>query len=81
MAKVLLSDIDGTLVDSNCLHAEAWRRAFEHFGIQVGMDEIWRQIGKGAISSFPYFSEKLIESDWREFIGLWVEYCGWMGND
>jgi hypothetical protein len=25
MADVLMSDIDGTLVDSNALHAEAWR--------------------------------------------------------
>lgn len=47
MPDVLLTDIDGTLVDSNTLHAEAWRRAFEHFGIQIGMDEAWRQIGKG----------------------------------
>ena len=47
MADVLLTDIDGTLVDSNALHAEAWRRTFEHFGIQIGMDEAWRQIGKG----------------------------------
>jgi beta-phosphoglucomutase-like phosphatase (HAD superfamily) len=23
------------------------RRTFEHFGIQVGLDEMWRQIGKG----------------------------------
>ena len=65
MAKWLLSDIDGTLVDSNTLHAEAWRRAFEEFGIQVGMDEIWRQIGKGGdqlIPEFvPYFDRKKIE--------------------
>ena len=47
MTEVLLSDIDGTLVDSNALHAEAWRRAFEHFGIEVGLDETWSQIGKG----------------------------------
>lgn len=47
MVEVLLSDIDGTLVDSNALHAEAWRRTFEHFGIQVSMDETWKQIGKG----------------------------------
>jgi HAD superfamily hydrolase (TIGR01509 family) len=47
MPEVLLSDIDGTLVDSNALHAEAWRRTFEHFGIQIGLDEAWRQIGKG----------------------------------
>src|SRR6478736_5507410 len=65
MAKWLFSDIDGTLVDSNTLHAEAWRRAFEEFGIQVGMDEIWRQIGKGGdqlIPEFvPYFDRKKIE--------------------
>jgi HAD superfamily hydrolase (TIGR01509 family) len=47
MPDVLLTDIDGTLVDSNALHAEAWRRTFEHFGIQIGFDEAWRQIGKG----------------------------------
>jgi len=47
MRKVLLSDIDGTLVDSNSLHADSWRGAFEHFGIEVGLDEAWSQIGKG----------------------------------
>jgi len=52
---VLLSDIDGTLVDSNTLHAEAWRRAFEHFGIEIGMDEAWRQIGKGGDQLVPVF--------------------------
>ena len=55
MADVLLSDIDGTLVDSNTLHAEAWRRAFEHFGIEVGMDEAWSQIGKGGDQLIPVF--------------------------
>ena len=58
MVEVLLSDIDGTLVDSNALHAEAWRRAFEHFGIQVGMDEAWRQIGKGGDNLIPVFVPK-----------------------
>ncbi len=55
MAEVLLTDIDGTLVDSNALHAEAWRRCFEHFGIQLGMDEAWRQIGKGGDQVIPSF--------------------------
>ncbi len=55
MAEVLLSDIDGTLVDSNALHAEAWRRTFEHFGIQIGMDDAWRQIGKGGDQVIPVF--------------------------
>jgi HAD superfamily hydrolase (TIGR01509 family) len=55
MTEVLLSDIDGTLVDSNALHAEAWRRAFEHFGIEVEMDEAWSQIGKGGDQLIPVF--------------------------
>jgi len=55
VADVLLSDIDGTLVDSNTLHAEAWRRAFEHFGIEIGMDDAWRQICKGADKLIPAF--------------------------
>jgi HAD superfamily hydrolase (TIGR01509 family) len=55
VAELLLTDIDGTLVDSNTLHAEAWRRAFEQFGIEVGMDEAWRQIGKGADKLIPTF--------------------------
>jgi beta-phosphoglucomutase-like phosphatase (HAD superfamily) len=55
MKKMLLSDIDGTLVDSNSLHADSWRRAFEHFGIQVGLDEAWSQIGKGRDQLIPVF--------------------------
>jgi len=55
---VLLTDIDGTLVDSNALHAEAWRRTFEHFGIQVGLDEAWRQIGKGGDHVIPVFVQQ-----------------------
>jgi HAD superfamily hydrolase (TIGR01509 family) len=60
MRDVLLSDIDGTLVDSNALHAEAWRRAFEHFGIEIGLDEAWSQIGKGGDQLIPVF---IAESD------------------
>src|ERR1700730_14116413 len=55
MKKILLSDIDGTLVDSNSLHADSWRRAFEHFGIEVGLDEAWSQIGKGGDQLIPVF--------------------------
>jgi beta-phosphoglucomutase-like phosphatase (HAD superfamily) len=55
MKKVLLSDIDGTMVDSNSLHAESWRRTFEHFGIEIGLDEAWSQIGKGGDQLIPVF--------------------------
>jgi len=58
MVEALLSDIDGTLVDSNALHAEAWRRTFEHFGIQVSMGEAWSQIGKGGDKLIPVFVDE-----------------------
>lgn len=55
MPKALLTDLDGTLLDSNALHAEAWRRAFEHFGIQTSLAECWSQIGKGGDKVVPAF--------------------------
>jgi len=71
MADVLLTDIDGTLVDSNALHAEAWRRTFEHFGIEIGMDEAWRSIGKGSDHVIPIFVPeadcKRLEEPIKEF--------------
>lgn len=43
----LIFDIDGTLVDTNDLHAECWREAFAHFGKKIDYDTIRGQIGKG----------------------------------
>ena len=71
MKEVLLSDIDGTLVDSNSLHAEGWRRTFEHFGIELGLDEAWSQIGKGGDQLIPIFVPrkdlKRLEEDIKQF--------------
>ncbi len=47
MIEALLCDIDGTLVESNWLHAESWQRSFAEIGIHVELDAIRRQIGKG----------------------------------
>jgi phosphoglycolate phosphatase-like HAD superfamily hydrolase len=49
----LLFDVDGTLVDSNDLHAQAWQQAFRHFGIEVPIDEVRSQIGKGGDNLIP----------------------------
>lgn len=43
----LLFDLDGTLVDTNMLHVEAWRQAFEQLGYRVPSDRIFLEIGKG----------------------------------
>ncbi|RRA50033.1 HAD family hydrolase [Acidipila sp. EB88] len=68
MADVLLTDIDGTLVDSNALHAEAWRRTFEHFGIETDLAQMWSQIGKGGDQVIPIFVPKADQERLEESI-------------
>lgn len=46
-AKGVLFDVDGTLVDTNYLHAIAWWQAFRRFGHDVPMATIHRTIGMG----------------------------------
>ena len=41
----VLFDIDGTLVDSNYLHVDAWSRAFEDIGRPIEVWRIHRSIG------------------------------------
>jgi HAD superfamily hydrolase (TIGR01509 family) len=55
MVKAVLADIDGTLVESNWLHASAWRDAFAVMGIQLELEEVRRQIGKGGDELIPVF--------------------------
>lgn len=55
MVKAVLCDIDGTLVDSNWLHAEAWQCAFAAMGIVLNREEVRRQIGKGGDELIPVF--------------------------
>jgi HAD superfamily hydrolase (TIGR01509 family) len=55
MVKALLCDIDGTLVQSNWLHAEAWRDAFALIGIELDVETARRQIGKGGNELIPVF--------------------------
>ncbi|ABF39038.1 HAD-superfamily hydrolase, subfamily IA, variant 1 [Candidatus Koribacter versatilis Ellin345] len=56
MLKAAIFDIDGTLVDSVDLHAEAWVRAFHRFRYQhVTFAEVRSQIGKGGDQLMPVF--------------------------
>jgi beta-phosphoglucomutase-like phosphatase (HAD superfamily) len=43
----LIFDIDGTLTDSNDIHAEAWQEAFRNFDVDFPYEEIRGQMGKG----------------------------------
>ena len=43
----LLFDLDGTLIDTNLIHARAFEKSFEEHGYRVGLDRIAIEIGKG----------------------------------
>src|SRR3954464_15403545 len=49
----LIFDIDGTLIDSNPAHVEAWRIAFERHGYRIATDRIEVEIGKGGDKLVP----------------------------
>lgn len=55
MLRAVLFDIDGTLVDSNDLHAEAWSEAFGSVGIDVPAHRVRPHIGKGSDQLLPAF--------------------------
>lgn len=62
MIKAVIFDVDGTLIDSNDFHAEAWQKAFEKYGFEIPFEKIRPQIGKGADTLLPEFlSEKEID--------------------
>lgn len=55
MLQAVIFDVDGTLIDSNDLHAQAWQRAFQHFGYDIPYDQLRSQIGKGSDKYVPHF--------------------------
>lgn len=55
MVKAVIFDIDGTLVDSVDLHAQAWKEAFKQYGKDIPFQQIRHQIGKGGDQLMPVF--------------------------
>ncbi len=55
MVKAVIFDIDGTLLDSVDLHAQAWQEAFRHFDHEIPFEEVRSQIGKGGDQLLPFF--------------------------
>ncbi|AMV39127.1 HAD family hydrolase [Planctomyces sp. SH-PL62] len=51
--EAVLLDVDGTLVDSNDAHAEAWVRAFRDHGHDVSFERVRERIGKGGDKMLP----------------------------
>jgi HAD superfamily hydrolase (TIGR01509 family) len=58
MSDAVIFDVDGTLVDSVDLHAEAWAEAFQKYGLQVNGRQVRPQIGKGGDQLMPVFLSK-----------------------
>lgn len=71
MIEALLCDIDGTLVQSNWLHAEAWQIAFGAMGVHLELEELRRQIGKGGDELIPVFlpwwKQEIVEEPLKAF--------------
>lgn len=62
MIKAVIFDIDGTLVDSVDLHAQAWKEAFKEFGKDIPYQQVRHQIGKGGDQLMPvFFSREELE--------------------
>ena len=58
MIKAVIFDVDGTLVDSNDLHVEAWREAFRCYGKELAYEEVHGQMGKGGDQLMPVFCSR-----------------------
>jgi HAD superfamily hydrolase (TIGR01549 family) len=55
MIKAVIFDIDGTLVDSVDLHAQAWKETFKQYGKDIPYEQVRHQIGKGGDQLMPVF--------------------------
>ncbi|MDB4877568.1 MAG: hydrolase, haloacid dehalogenase-like family [Gemmatimonadetes bacterium] len=58
-----LLDVDGTLIDSNDAHAEAWADVLREFGYEVPVDQLRPMIGMGGDKLLPKVTGLEHESD------------------
>jgi phosphoglycolate phosphatase-like HAD superfamily hydrolase len=71
MPHVAIFDVDGTLVDSVDLHAQAWQEAFGRFGHPISFQEVRSQIGKGGDQLIPFFLSKTDQDNHGEELEVW----------
>ncbi len=71
MPTAVLFDVDGTLVDSVDLHAQAWRKALARFGHELPYEAVRSQIGKGADQLLPAFLSPVELRSYGEELESW----------
>jgi HAD superfamily hydrolase (TIGR01509 family) len=54
MTAAVILDVDGTLVDSNDAHAQAWMDAFNEAAVPVSYDRVRQSIGMGGDKLLPH---------------------------
>ena len=74
MPRIVVLDVDGTLMDTNYLHVEAWARAFEEAGHRVPRAELHKQVGKGSDLLIREFVEDGVTAE--KIDELHTEYYG-----
>jgi HAD superfamily hydrolase (TIGR01509 family) len=73
LIEAVIFDIDGTLIDSNDFHAQAWVAAFAKYGKNIKFYEARRQVGKGADQYMPVF---LTQKEIRQYGEKLGDYRG-----
>jgi HAD superfamily hydrolase (TIGR01549 family) len=53
--KAVIFDVDGTLIGTNDLHSAAWVETFRHFGVEVDLNDVRHEMGKGGDQLMPCF--------------------------
>src|SRR4051812_28696490 len=64
MLRAVIFDVDGTIVDSNELHVDAWDEVFRRYGKHFSREKLRAHIGEGGDQYVPNF---LSEAEIREF--------------
>ena len=61
--EAVLLDVDGTLLDSNDAHAQAWSDVFREAGLQIGSETVRPLVGMGSDKLLPKLAGIEAESD------------------
>ena len=68
--KAVLLDVDGTLVDSNDAHAQAWLEVLQSNGYAATFEQVRRLIGEGGDKLIPQITRLAPESHEAKRLGV-----------